>query len=97
MHQLHDAEIAMRLLHHLTRAFGCPDAVYLAGPDRNPPNDADDVAAALKRSGFATVIKRDLDWKGMVDATIEFSRAARVADVALFYYYRRSNRIAESR
>ena len=34
MHQLHDAEIAMRLLHHLTRAFGCPDAVYLAGPDR---------------------------------------------------------------
>ena len=34
MPQLHDAEIAMRLLHHLTRAFGCPDAVYLAGPDR---------------------------------------------------------------
>jgi aminoglycoside phosphotransferase (APT) family kinase protein len=34
MHQLHDAEIAKRLLHHLTRAFGCPDAVYLAGPDR---------------------------------------------------------------
>jgi hypothetical protein len=36
MYQLHDAEIAMRLLHHLTRAFGCPDAVYLAGPDRIP-------------------------------------------------------------
>src|SRR5215469_6957382 len=34
MHQLHDAEIAMRLLHHLTQAFECPDAVYLAGPDR---------------------------------------------------------------
>jgi aminoglycoside phosphotransferase (APT) family kinase protein len=34
MHQLHDEEIAKRLLHHLTRAFGCPDAVYLAGPDR---------------------------------------------------------------
>jgi hypothetical protein len=30
MHQLHDAEIAKRLLHHLARAFGCPDAVYLA-------------------------------------------------------------------
>jgi aminoglycoside phosphotransferase (APT) family kinase protein len=34
MHQLHDAEIAKRLLDHLARAFGCPDAVYLAGPDR---------------------------------------------------------------
>jgi aminoglycoside phosphotransferase (APT) family kinase protein len=34
MHQLRDAEIAKRLLHHLARAFGCPDAVYLAGPDR---------------------------------------------------------------
>jgi aminoglycoside phosphotransferase (APT) family kinase protein len=34
MHQLHDADIAKRLLHHLARAFGCPDAVYLAGPDR---------------------------------------------------------------
>jgi hypothetical protein len=34
MHQLDDAEIAKRLLHHLARAFGCPDAVYLAGPDR---------------------------------------------------------------
>ncbi|WP_108513816.1 phosphotransferase [Bradyrhizobium algeriense] len=34
MHQLHDAEVAQRLLYHLARAFGCPDAVYLAGPMR---------------------------------------------------------------
>ena len=34
MHQLHDAEIAKRLLHHLVHAFGCPDAVYLAAPVR---------------------------------------------------------------
>jgi aminoglycoside phosphotransferase (APT) family kinase protein len=34
MHKLHDAEIAKRLLYHLARAFGCPDAVYLAGPVR---------------------------------------------------------------
>ena len=34
MHQLHDAEMAQRLLYHLARAFGCPDAVYLAGPIR---------------------------------------------------------------
>jgi uncharacterized caspase-like protein len=52
----------------------------------NPPNDANDVAAALKRSGFDTTVKTDLDWEGMVDATISFARAARGADVALFYY-----------
>ena len=34
MHQLHDAEVAQRLLYHLARAFGCPDAVYIAGPAR---------------------------------------------------------------
>src|SRR5215471_5689068 len=34
MHQLEDAEIARRLLHHLARAFECPDAVYLAEPVR---------------------------------------------------------------
>src|SRR5258708_9962170 len=34
MHQLHDAEVAQRLLDHLARAFGCPDAAYLAGPMR---------------------------------------------------------------
>jgi aminoglycoside phosphotransferase (APT) family kinase protein len=34
MHQLEDAEIARRLLHHLARAFGCSDAVYLATPAR---------------------------------------------------------------
>jgi aminoglycoside phosphotransferase (APT) family kinase protein len=34
MHQLHDAAITKRLLYHLTRAFGCPDAVYLVEPVR---------------------------------------------------------------
>ena len=34
MHQLNDAEVAERLLHHLTRVFGCPDAVYIAAPAR---------------------------------------------------------------
>ncbi len=34
MPELDDAEIARRLLHHLTRAFGCADAAYVAGPVR---------------------------------------------------------------
>jgi hypothetical protein len=52
----------------------------------NPPNDAADVAAALKRDGFDTILATNLTRDGMQDAAIRFSRAARDADVALFYY-----------
>lgn len=52
----------------------------------NPPNDAADIGAALKRTGFETIIGLDLDKAGMENATIQFARAARDADVAIFYY-----------
>jgi hypothetical protein len=52
----------------------------------NPANDAADVAAALKRSGFETILATDLNKAGMDEVTIRFARAARAADVALFYY-----------
>src|SRR5690349_4086057 len=52
----------------------------------NPPHDAEDVAAALKRTGFETILGVDLNQAGMQDATIRFSRAARTAEVAVFYF-----------
>jgi uncharacterized caspase-like protein len=52
----------------------------------NPPNDAHDVAAALKRIGFETVVAINADKAGMDEAAIGFARAARDADIALFYY-----------
>jgi hypothetical protein len=52
----------------------------------NPANDAADVAAALKRSGFDIIFETNLDQIGMQDASIRFAREARTADVALFYY-----------
>ena len=52
----------------------------------NPPNDASDVAASLGRSGFDVIFETNLDQIGMQDASIRFSREARTADVALFYY-----------
>jgi len=52
----------------------------------NPKNDAEDVAAALNRLGFETVVGVDLDKSGMEQAAIRFARAAREADTALFYY-----------
>jgi hypothetical protein len=55
-------------------------------PLTNPTNDAADVAASLKRSGFDLVLGTDLDQAGMQDAAIRFAREARDADVALFYY-----------
>ena len=60
---------------------------YLHAPHLpNPPHDAEDVAAALKRTGFETILGIDLDKARMDDAAINFARAARNADVAVFYY-----------
>ncbi|MGD9923235.1 MAG: SUMF1/EgtB/PvdO family nonheme iron enzyme [Pseudorhodoplanes sp.] len=52
----------------------------------NPKNDAEDVSAALRRTGFDTIVGLDLDRAGMENATIRFARAARDADVAIFYF-----------
>jgi hypothetical protein len=52
----------------------------------NPPNDAVDVAAALKRVGFDAILATNLDRAGMDEAAIRFAKAARNADVALLYY-----------
>jgi uncharacterized caspase-like protein len=53
---------------------------------QNPPNDARDVSAALIRTGFETIVGIDLDRAGMDKAAVSFTRAARDADVAIFYY-----------
>jgi hypothetical protein len=63
------------------------NGAYLHAPHLpNPPHDAEDVAAALRRSGFDTVLGLDLDKNKMEDAAINFAKAARNADVAIFYY-----------
>jgi hypothetical protein len=63
------------------------NSTYRSAPTLpNPKNDAEDVAAALRRIGFDPIVGFDLDRAGMEDATIKFARAARDSDVALFYY-----------
>jgi formylglycine-generating enzyme required for sulfatase activity len=52
----------------------------------NPKNDAEDIAAAFRRSGFETILGIDLSKADMDDAMIAFARSARTADVAIFYY-----------
>lgn len=52
----------------------------------NPAHDADDVAAALKKSNFEVILGKDLGQAEMQELLIRFSRAASKADVAMFYY-----------
>jgi hypothetical protein len=52
----------------------------------NPPNDAADVTAALKKSQFDVIGGSNVSQSEMQDLTIRFARMAREADVALFYY-----------
>ena len=52
----------------------------------NPPNDASDVAEALKALGFQTTLKVDLGLDDMKKAIADFATASEKADVSLFYY-----------
>src|SRR5436190_1332053 len=68
-------------------------ALVIGNPDyrdvpalANPRNDAEDVAAALKRLGFETTVGLDADRAAMEKAIEAFATAVEGADVALFYY-----------
>ena len=52
----------------------------------NPPNDAADMAAALRRLGFEVVEVLDGDWRHMMAAIREFGDRSAGAEAALFYY-----------
>ncbi|MFL9823895.1 NADase-type glycan-binding domain-containing protein [Rhodoplanes sp. SY1] len=61
-------------------------AYRAATPLPNPPNDAADVAAALRRIGFTVIEGRDLDKPALEDKIRAFGRALDRASVALFFY-----------
>ncbi len=52
----------------------------------NPPNDAADVAEALKALGFDVTLKIDVEKRQMDQAIAQFAREGRGADAVLFYY-----------
>jgi hypothetical protein len=63
------------------------EGFYRSVPElANPPNDARDVADALKALGFAVTLGVDLDQARMQRAIDDFARSAATADVSLFYY-----------
>jgi formylglycine-generating enzyme required for sulfatase activity len=59
---------------------------YTLAPLDNPKNDADDVAAALKRLQFDVTERKDLTVREFDQAVDAFEAAARNADVALFFF-----------
>ncbi|MBK5961337.1 hypothetical protein CCR97_24485, partial [Rhodoplanes elegans] len=61
-------------------------AYRAATPLPNPPNDAADVAAALRKLGFTVIEGRDLDKAALEDKIRAFGRALDRASVALFFY-----------
>ena len=52
----------------------------------NPPNDAADIAQALRKLGFDVVEGRDLGKREMEDKICEFGRKLERADLALLFY-----------
>ena len=53
---------------------------------KNPRNDAEDMAAALRDVGFEVVAGTDLDRAAFYERIGEFTERARGAEAALFYY-----------
>src|SRR3984893_9040369 len=52
----------------------------------NPANDAHDLAQALASVGFDVILRTDVGKSEFDQALVEFSRRAKNADTALFYY-----------
>ena len=52
----------------------------------NPANDADDMAAALRRFGFEVISKKNLTKEEMDETITDFGRKIADSDAALFYY-----------
>jgi len=52
----------------------------------NPPHDAEDVAAALRKFGFEVLSGKNLTKDAMEEVIAEFGRKARDAEAALFYF-----------
>jgi uncharacterized caspase-like protein len=63
------------------------NAAYSWSPLRNPVNDANDIAAALRGSGFDVILKTDADQRTMLDGVRAFSDALKAkGGVGLFYF-----------
>ena len=59
---------------------------YNTGSLRNPVNDADDMASALKRLGFDVILKKNATQQDMEDVIRDFGNSLKKGGVGLFFY-----------
>jgi uncharacterized caspase-like protein len=59
---------------------------YNTGSLRNPVNDAEDMAATLKRLGFDVILKKDATQQDMEDAIRDLGDRLKKGGVGLFFY-----------
>ena len=52
----------------------------------NPINDVNSLKDSLENIGFNVIVEKNVNLKSMVDATREFGKKIRKADVALFFF-----------
>jgi Caspase domain len=62
------------------------NSAYSSGSLKNPVNDAQDMAQALKDIGFTVSLGTDTTKKAMYQLIEQFGASIRGADIALFYY-----------
>ena len=62
------------------------NSAYKSSPLRNPVNDAQDIAAALKKLGFDVMHSENADQITMKRAIRQFGRKLREGGIGLFYY-----------
>lgn len=59
---------------------------YFDAPLKNPVNDADAMASALRDTGFDVTVLKNADRRKMFTSVREFSEKLKRSDVGLFYY-----------
>ena len=62
------------------------NGAYKIAPLKNPANDAEDMAKALREMGFEVIHKENANRKVMKKAIKDFGRRLRYAGIGLFYY-----------
>lgn len=62
------------------------NGAYTSGPLKNPVNDAQDMAAALKKAGFAVTLRKNANHREMMESIEDFGNALKRGGVGLFYY-----------
>lgn len=61
------------------------NGAYASAPLKNPPNDARDMAGALRRLGFTVIEKINVPQKEMNRAIAEFGEKLNASTMALFF------------